>query len=378
MSSYAYTPGLKRAELCIIEKVRKLPVPGEVLVKVGEKVFPDTIIAKTTVPGKTTTLNVAYALGIEPDKIKKYLLKGLGDYVKKDDIIACYRPFFGLINKTCKAPCDGKIEYISEISGQIVIRELPIEVAINAFISGVVTQVIPNEGAIVQTPAAFVQGIFGVGGETYGELMMISDKPEDIVKPENISDDCKGKILVGGSLIEEKALRKALEVGARGIIVGGINDKDLRNFLGYEIGVAITGNEKIGLTLILTEGFGRMPMLRRVFALLKKFEGKLACINGATQVRAGVVRPEIIIPQEHVRIENQGDSGIYPTQMTLKIGTSVRIIREPYFGAIGKVVGLPIELQRIETESIVRVVEIELEDKRRIIIPRANIEIIEE
>jgi hypothetical protein len=58
--------------------------------------------------------------------------------------------------------------------------------------------------------------------------------------------------------------------------------------------------------------------------------------------------------------------------------TPVRIIRQPYFGAIGKVVTLPVELQQLESESHVRVLTVELEDGKIVTVPRANVEIIEE
>ena len=37
--------------------------------------------------------------------------------------------------------------------------------------------------------------------------------------------------------------------------------------LGYNLGVAITGSERVGLTLVITEGFGEVPMAERTFAL---------------------------------------------------------------------------------------------------------------
>ena len=148
---------------------------------------------------------------------------------------------------------------------------------------------------------------------------------------------------------------------------------DLREFMGRDIGVAITGEEELGVTLIITEGFGKMNMSKRTFDLLKSFDGYMVHINGATQIRAGVQRPEIIIPHNEPFEEKaiEFSSGMVP-------GTPVRIIREPYFGAIGKVVSLPIELQVLESESDVRVVEVEIEDGKRVIVPRANVEIIEE
>jgi Fe2+ transport system protein FeoA len=87
------------------------------------------------------------------------------------------------------------------------------------------------------------------------------------------------------------------------------------------------------------------------------------------------MRPEIIIPHE-ITFEKLGLED--ELSMGMKPGTPVRIIREPYFGAIGNVFSLPVDLQKVETESSVRVVEVEIEDGQRVMVPRANVEIIEE
>jgi len=164
-------------------------------------------------------------------------------------------------------------------------------------------------------------------------------------------------------------------MGARGVIIGGIRDGDLSSFMGYDIGVAITGEEKVGLTLILMEGFGKMRMAAKTFNLLKRYDGRLACINGATQIRAGVLRPEIIVPFDK-SIDGKDEEKLLLEG--LKPGLPVRIIGHPYFGALGKVTSLPIDLQKVETESDVRVLEVELEDGQRVFVPRANVELIEE
>lgn len=62
---------------------------------------------------------------------------------------------------------------------------------------------------------------------------------------------------------------------------------------------------------------------------------------------------------------------------SLEIGSPVRIIRAPYFGIIGKVVELPIQLTELESGTIVRVLIAKLPDGRRVTVPRANVEIIE-
>ena len=66
------------------------------------------------------------------------------------------------------------------------------------------------------------------------------------------------------------------------------------------------------------------------------------------------------------------------TEGILEVGSSVRIIREPYFGQLGRVTELPVELQNLETEARVRVLRVELEDGQETTLPRANVEAIEE
>jgi len=377
----AYTPGLKVKKSLVVRRTRKLPIKGETLVKEGDNVRTDTIVARTHVPGDLQIVRVAQILGIELEDTEKYMVLKAGDYVKKDDVIAKSTSFFGLFKTFVKSPVEGMIEHVSNVTGQVVIREPPIPVEVKAYIPGTVVNVFPEEGVTIETPAAFIQGIFGIGGETQGKLLMVADSPEDALTADLIKPDHKGKILVGGSLVTGDALHKAVKVGAQGVIVGGIDDKDLVELLGYEIGVAITGHEDVGITLILTEGFGKMPMSKRTFALLKSLEGKQASISGATQIRAGVIRPEIIIPLEGREIRKVGEEEEIPSK-GLEPGTRIRVIREPYFGALGRVVSLPVELQKAETESYVRVLEAKLETQpagaKPVVIPRANVEIIEE
>ena len=56
----------------------------------------------------------------------------------------------------------------------------------------------------------------------------------------------------------------------------------------------------------------------------------------------------------------------------------LRVIRMPYFGQIGRVSGLPTELQEVESGARVRVLEVEFDGGERVVVPRANVELIEE
>ena len=376
--AHAYTPGLQVIERTIVAKQRMLPIPGEVIIKVGDRVSAEQVIAKTEIPNDVVTVNVINQLGITPEEIMDYMLKNEGDSVKENEPIAQNKPFLGIkIFKTIiNSPIDGKVESISNITGQVILRKPPRQITLQAYIDGVIKAIETNIGATIETTATFIQGIFGIGGERAGQLEVVVDSPEEILKADQIDESYKGKIIIGGSLLELEAYQKARKIGVQGIIVGGFNAKDLKEILGFELGVAITGDEDIETTLIITEGFGKMKMAERTFNLLKKRSGNQASISGRTQIRAGVMRPEIIIP--FIGDESEG-LRTYATkaQSGIQIGDEVRVIREPFFGMIGRIVSLQSRLAKIETESEVRVLEIELKEGSRTIIPRANVEIIE-
>ena len=172
-----------------------------------------------------------------------------------------------------------------------------------------------------------------------------------------------------------ETILKAIDIGAAGVVSGGIDDHDLKEILGYDLGVAITGSETLGVTLIITEGFGDISMAKRTFELLQSSAGRKTSINGATQIRAGVIRPSIIIPVYDSVPVSDADTDHAPGM--LGIGSPVRIIRDPYFGKIGKVHSLPSRPQRLESGTKTRVLEVMMENSDILTIPRANIERIE-
>jgi len=281
----------------VTRKSRRIPAKGEVLVKVGDLVDPDTIIARGLVTNpEIHEVKVYIQLGIDPEQAMRYMLKKEGDEVKMNEVIAIHRSFFGRSTRVCRSPIDGTIEAFSKTSGRVFIRGKKIVVEVRAHIPGRVIDVIPEEGAVVESRVALIQGLFGVGSEKTGILAMAVNEPGEPVTTDAITEDHGGKILVGGSIISLEALRKATRMGVNGIIVGGVDQKDLTNFLGHEIGIGVTGEENTGITLIITEGFGTHPMDDGTFNLLRSHEGRLACIDGTTQIRSRMLRPEIILP----------------------------------------------------------------------------------
>ncbi len=370
--AHAYTPGLKVSDNELLRKRRQLPLKGEVLVANGTKVSPDDIVARTFLPGKVDIVNVANKLGIDQTDVPASMLKKEGDEVEEGEKLAAAKSFFGLFKSDTTAPCSGTIESISGITGQVIIRGAPRPVEVLAYLDGKIVEVIEDEGVVVEAQGAFIQGIFGVGGETTGEIAIGTANRSEPLEPHHIKPEHKDKILVGGSLVTAAALDKAREVGVRAVVVGGFDDQDLRELLGYDLGVAITGHEKLGITLIVTEGFGELAMAPRTFELLEKHAGKKASVNGATQIRAGVIRPEVIIP-----LSEAGEVAAVKKAITgLTIGSPIRVIRAPYFGMLATVASLPPEPAVLDSGSKARVVEVNLENGTTATVPRTNVELI--
>ena len=371
--AHSYTPGLKVLKSSKIDKNRRLPIKGEVRKKVGDSVLPDDIVAKTNLPGNVQIIKVASQLNIGPADILEALKVSQGEQIKKGQLLAQTRGLFGLFKSEIFSPIDGTIESISDVTGQIIMREAPIPVEIDAYTSGIVKDIIPEEGVIIETKAAFIQGIFGIGGEARGILEIIVQDRNDEITTEMLNSSQKGKVIVGGGFIGLEAFKKAISLNISGIVIGGFNYYDLKEILGYNLGVAITGSEDINTSLIVTEGYGHIKMSKGTFSLLKENENNFCSINGATQIRAGVIRPEIVIPVKEDSLKSVKESKI---GKGIVIGSLVRVIRAPFFGLMGKVTELPSKLQKMESETLVRVAKINVDDQD-IIIPRSNLEMVE-
>jgi hypothetical protein len=374
--AHSYTPGLAVTERIVLRKRRLLPIAGTVLAKAGDPVRADTVVARAELPGKVHAVNVANLLGVAPDEVREYLLKREGERLARDEVFAETRPFLKFLKTEVRAPIDGTLEAVSTVTGQALFREPPRVLDLLAYVTGAVVEVHPPHGVTVETDCSLVQGIFGVGGETWGPIVIAVKSPEETLEPGHLSPQMKGAIVVGGCFLGSRTMARAREVGVAALVVGGIHDRDLRDLLGYDLGVAITGTERVGFTLVITEGFGSIPMAAKTFTLLSRHAGQQASISGATQIRAGVIRPEVIIPRAaSARPEGGGAEAGHPGGLT--IGDLVRVIRDPLFGRIGRVAALPPELRQIETESHVRVLEVRFQDGATAVIPRANVELIE-
>jgi hypothetical protein len=89
------------------------------------------------------------------------------------------------------------------------------------------------------------------------------------------------------------------------------------------------------------------------------------------------MRPEVVISLTQDEANQAAQQKTFDMAGGLQVGSPVRVIREPYFGQLGEVVGLPPELEQLESGAKVRVLKVRFGGETEAIVPRANVEMIE-
>ena len=371
--SRAYTPALTVDENVKVEKVRELPLPGKSLVELGDRVEADTVVLEAELPGDLTILHMAERIGFDAKEVCKHSSFSKGQRIEKGELLCEIPSLFGLLKSQLHSPTSGSVEFFTELNAHLGLRHESSRLAVSAYIGGEVTAVEDGKSVTISTSASLIQGIFGVGGECFGTILAL-DAPADLKVDAGAlrkHSELKGKVIIGGSSFSKNAIEYAANNGAVGIVTGSIDAATLADYVGREIGVSITGDEDVPTTLLVTEGFGELAMAERVRVLAKKLDGKPASLNGATQVRAGATRPEVIVTN------NSGDSEKSSAlAKPLEVGAAVRIIRVPYFGKLAEVVELPQDAELIPSGAKVRVLRARLENGEIVSVPRANVELV--
>ncbi len=77
--THAYTPGLRISEKKVVTSHRSLPLLGDVIVKKGDVLKAEDVVARAHLPGKVLAINAVNRLGIQPKDLKEYMLKKEGD-----------------------------------------------------------------------------------------------------------------------------------------------------------------------------------------------------------------------------------------------------------------------------------------------------------
>ncbi len=375
------TPPIVPSAMVRIE--RMLPQPGEVLVREGMRVEPEDMVARAYLPASPQVLNVAQSLAIPPSWVEDSMFYEVGARVSKGDDLAQGDFISG--SRSCKSPVSGIIGTIDGETGYVTITPDPDEFTMAANIRGVVMEVRPYEGVVIETLAAQLYGVFGFGEERSGVLQLFVTDPDEVVTHEHQIDARSSyTILIAGAGITAAALKKAVQAQVRGVIVGGIEERELRTFLRWSSqndwhtgvrGWQVPDMQQVadpGLTLMVTEGFGIHPMSPPIFDLLSARDRQEALIVGTTRLRGPLQRPRLVIS-----LARSAEAQMEASQVELRSGSLVRLLDMKHLGQVAKVRSVssyPVQLTPGISAAAVEVVQA---DGIPFHVPRTAVEVLE-
>jgi len=321
-------------------------------VKVGMTVSEADVIAHCEVSAGRRLIKISQLLETSGKDVKKYLTKKEGDRIYEGEIIAKKESFVGIKKTEVKSPVDGKIIELDD-RGDLVVKFMPKPVRLVAAASGTVAN-IDDDKIIISTIATKIRGFVSLGKGRDGTITVIAGQKEFIL-PTKINSDHRGKILVGGALLERATIEKAVTLGVTGIITGGINERDFQA-LG-------AGNESL-INLLITEGFGNLPMGSDILEFLKKKEGMPAFISAEEN--------SLVIPE---RTTSKSTDGVVSSPWrNLKVGDAVRyflIERGEQFGEVKELLGEQI----INSGILAEVARVKFLNGEELLLPAVNLEI---
>lgn len=272
------------------------------------------------------------------------------------------------------SPVFGKVVAISRSEGTITIKPLYQPTEILAHIAGTVSTVEPGESVEITTVGHLIQGVIGYGGERVGELHAPAGADGDL-RPEDLPENLQGKVIVGRRGVSLAALKRCADGGAAGLVLGSADYDVLEEFLAANPLQATGPSADCPFTIILVNGFGDLPLAEETYDELASLTGQTASLDGTTQLRAGVVRPEVIVPvatEDQVSERTAAPAALAP-------GMRVMVIRDPGFGVIGRVKSLSSRPQPAASGALAPMAVVAAEsDGREWIVPQANLKVIAE
>jgi hypothetical protein len=308
-------------------------------------------VAQAVIPPDFRIVDFAKELDIPTRNAMSHLKVKKGQPISEDDVLATHG---GLSSRVCRSPISGKVVGIGH--GRLLLQADPEIVRRQALVPGIVVEVDPGQGVVIETIGGFIQALWGNGYEAHGVLRLLVRDPQHPIRAAHINASSQGAILIGGTTIEEAAIVPAVDMQVRGMIVGSIP-------------APLTAQlESVGLPILATEGIGDMPMCRAIFNLLSSLDGREASISGEIGDRWHPQRPYIVVP-----MPTQAAQTIN-TDRPLSEGDRIRVLRGDYrmhSGVIKQLLPRRIELA---TGAKLPGALVDIGQEQPIRIPYANLE----
>ena len=343
-----------RAKFIEIRRVRRLKVPGNVLVKLGEAVQPEDVIAEAQFPTQVHSLDIARGLGVLPSQAAACMTRDLGTDVQQGDVIAQCE---GTLPRLVRAPAAGKL--LDWQNGRVILAAGGKTECVKAAMIGEVTEDILHFGAVIRTQGCLIQGVWGNGRVGSGLLSLLDsslEKPLDTSKIDTLE---QGQVLAASYCSQQDIIPLLVKEGLAGLILGSL------------------APELIGLAkdqpfpIIVLQGFGRIPSDPLSVSLFKDCAGEQVCINACERNEFTGVRPEVMIPIQ----EGEPEKGL-GSRAELALGQWVQVGSGKAIGLTGEVVAFSTADTPFESGLNTPSIQIRLHNDEEITVPSQNVVIL--
>lgn len=371
-----------RVEKDVVTRMkRSLGGKGQLKISLGQQVSPEEIIGEAEISSGFRILNLATFLSVAPEEVEKYLIRKIKQRIYQGELLAYKKGGWLSGKKVVTAPADGVLDFLNQKTGELRMTFLPKKVNLPAGVFGIVEAVDNEKGqVIIRTQGSIVHGMFGSGRLRDGILHILS-KRDDLVSKESIQSKYNGQVLVGGSLFFKDEISSAISCGVSGIITGGINAKDYRGMAGGRLVFPKKLDNDIGISIVVSEGFGSIPIGSDIFEILSEYEGKFVSVDGnKAQVFLPSFSSASLAKIKNTKLppiqdEEVFDSEYGKTATELKIGLRVRIVGNSYPGEQGKLIAINDSLTLLPSGINTFLATIET-PRKKIQVPIANLEVI--
>ena len=337
-----------------IRRERILPIPGKVLVHIGQKVMANDVVAETKLVNQHLLLDMSSILGINPVDTERILKVTVNQVVAEGDVLA--GPV-GIIPRIVRAPHNGRIVHFND--GQLLFELETQPFQLKAGMEGVIKGLIAERGAVLETTGALVQGVWGNGQIDQGPLYVLAESPKDELTMNRLDISMRGSILLCGHVTRSDAIKALQQLPARGLILASITAN------------LVPLAAQCKFPIVVLDGFGKYPMNSSAYKILTTNNGREIAVNANGWERYSDSRPEVIIP-----LPASGEVDIPKPAEMLTLGQQVRINSSPMNGSIGKLIALRTEQASLANGLRVPAAMIHLESGENTIVPLANLELL--
>ncbi|KKQ65007.1 MAG: hypothetical protein US86_C0013G0008 [Candidatus Daviesbacteria bacterium GW2011_GWA2_38_24] len=355
---------------------RKLTGNGQITARVNQVIEPHDIIGKSLVTAGFSTISLSKALGVNPKEAVNFLQKPLGASIYKGELLALKKGMLGLGDKVVVSPTDCVLDSFDDNTGELRLKFLPKDTPLISGVYGIVDRITQNNEVIIRTHATEINGLFGSGIQRFGPLRIMGKRESLITKTLVLPTD-EQHILVAGAMVFADALREAVSKGVTGIISGGLNARDFKSMSGFINPSSRVGTD-IGISLVVTEGFGPIPLGEDVFSVFQAHEGNFIFVLGNS---ARILLPTIdsncimTIRKTALPISNLPERPAEVDMKDLHQGDKVRIVWPPFMGTQGKVLSLDLVPTTLPSGINTYLVTVET-PSRKVKVPFTNIELV--